>query len=167
MLKTFLASTAIAGMMIATAHAQDATPDPLAPAPEGAIEAPPAAADPMAPAPGVDPLAAPADGMGDAFTESWSPVGIETVSADQLIGSDIRSNVDDAQIGSVGDVILAADGSVEGIVAQFGGFLGFGRDRVLLGVDDVEIFQDADGRTLVRTSLTREALEAMPDYEGG
>ena len=167
MLKTFLASTAIAGMMIATAHAQDATDDPLVPAPEGGIEAP---APGLETTPDVDPLAPPAggmDGMDDAFVEeSWSPVGIETVSADQLIGADIRSNMDDSQIGSVGDVILAGDGAVEGIVAQFGGFLGFGRDRVLVGADDVEIFQDADGNTLVRTSLTREALEGMPEYEG-
>ncbi len=166
MLKTFLASTAIAGMMIASAHAQEAA-DPVLPDPGGAVEAPAPAVDGMTPAPAADPLAPPAgDAMDDTFVESWSPVGIETVSADQLIGADIRSNVDDAQIGSVGDVVLAGDGTVEGIVAQFGGFLGFGRDRVLVAVEDLEIFQDADGRSLVRTNLTRDALEAMPEYEG-
>lgn len=164
MLKTFLASTAIAGMMIASAHAQDAA-DPVLPDPGGAIEAPAPGADTMAP--GADPLAPPAGGeMDDAFVEDWNPVGIETVSADALIGADIRSNVDDSQIGTVGDVVLAGDGAVEGIVAEFGGFLGFGRDRILLGTDDVEIFQDTEGRTLVRTSLTQEALEGMPAYEG-
>lgn len=165
MLRTFLASSAIAGTMIATAHAQEPTSDPLMPAPEGGMET---LAPGVEAAPGADPMAPPAaEGMDDAFVESWSPVGIETVTADQLIGADIRSNMDDSQIGSVGDVVLAGDGTVEGIVAQFGGFLGFGRDRVLVGVDDIEIFQDADGNTLVRTSLTQEALEAMPEYEGG
>jgi hypothetical protein len=55
---------------------------------------------------------------------------------------------------------------VQGIVAEFGGFLGFGRERVMLSVEDFEVFKDPDGRVLIRTGLTRDAMEAMPEYEG-
>ena len=75
--------------------------------------------------------------------------------------------MDDSQIGTVADVVIGSDGNtIDGIVAQFGGFLGFGRDRVMLSTDDVEIFQDPEGRSLVRTPLSQDALEAMPAYEG-
>ena len=167
MMRTLFASTAIAGMMIATAHAQDTATDPVMPDPGGAIEAPAPGAD-IAPAPGADPLAPPAaGGMDDAFVEDWSPVELQTVSTDELIGADIRTTMDDSQIGTVGDVVIGADGNtIDGIVAQFGGFLGFGRDRVMISTDDVEIFQDSEGRSLVRTPLSQDALEAMPEYEG-
>lgn len=165
MLKTLFASTAIAGMMITSAYAQETTNDPVLPDPGGAIEAPAPGAD-IAPAP-TDPLAPTVEGTDDAFVEDWSPVELQTVSTDELMGADIRTTMDDSQIGTVADVVIGADGNtIDGIVAQFGGFLGFGRDRVMLSTDDVEIFQDPEGRSLVRTPLSQDALEAMPAYEG-
>lgn len=159
MLKTFLASTAVAGLLVATsATAQEPPATDIIPAPgEQQMDAPALEMEPAVP---------PADGMGETFVEDWSPIGIETVSAEELIGSDIRSTMDDAQVATVGDVVLAADGSVDGIVAEFGGFLGFGRSQALIGLDQVEVFRDADGRTMLRTSLTQDALAALPDYEG-
>lgn len=152
MFRTFFASTALAGALIASAHAQD-TPAPgeeILPAPEGGMEAP---------APGLE--------GDDPFVEEWSAVGIESVTAEELMGAEIRTNMDDERIATVGDVVPAADGvGVEGVVAQFGGFLGFGREQVLIPAEDFEVFRDPDGRTLIRTNLDRTALEAMPEYEG-
>ena len=64
------------------------------------------------------------------------------------------------------DVILNAEGQVENVVAEFGGFLGFGARTVLLTMDDIEVLQDPNENLVVRTSLTPEALETRPDYEG-
>lgn len=162
MFKALLSSTAIAGLLVAaTVSAQEPPAPDVMPAPGEPMETPGLEMDPAA-----DPLMPPADGLDQTFVEDWSPIGIEAVSADDLIGAEIRGVVDDSRVATVGDVILGADGSVEGIVAEFGGFLGFGRSQALLSPDQFEVFRDADGRTLVRTSLDQDALTALPDYEG-
>lgn len=164
MLKTLLATTILAGSIALSAQAQDAplAPDPAAPAevmpvPEPSLDAP------AAPMPGEIPPVVQDEGA--PLDEELTPIAIETVSAEELIGADIRDAAD-ARIASVGDVLLGADGSPESIVAEFGGFLGIGRDRVLLTVDQLEFFQNAQGTVIVRTSLTPDSLAAMPGYEG-
>jgi hypothetical protein len=95
----------------------------------------------------------------------WTPVDLATVSADRLIGADIVSN-DEEKIASVEDVLITDNGDVESIVAQFGGFLGFGEDKVVLTMDEVEIVEDESERLVVRTDLTPENIEERPEYEG-
>jgi hypothetical protein len=148
MFKTLLASTALAGALFMAANAQDTpTPAPIVPAPEAGAEAPAAT-------------------TAEANEETWAPVSIETVMAEELDGAAIRTAIDDERVATVGETLVGADGKLEGVVAQFGGFLGFGRERVMLPVDEIEVFKDPDGRVLIRTSLTRDALEVMPEYEG-
>jgi len=164
MLKTLLATTILAGSLAFSVQAQDAPaadpvvpPAEVMPVPEQSLDAP---ATPM---PGdVPPIV---ENEAAPFDEGWTAFTIETVSADELIGADIR-NADNETIASVGDVLLGANGSAESIVAEFGGFLGIGRDRVLLTVDQVEFFRDANETVIVRTSLTPDSLAAMPEYEG-
>ena len=50
-------------------------------------------------------------------------------------------------------------------MAQFGGFLGFGSNTVLLTMDEIEVLQDEAGNIVVQTSLTPESLEGRPDYQ--
>jgi hypothetical protein len=74
--------------------------------------------------------------------------------------------MDGENIAEVEDVLMAADGSaVESIVAQFGGFLGFGANKVELSMDEVEVMQDEAGSYVVQTSITPESLEGRPEYE--
>lgn len=145
MTKTLLASTALAAALAFGAHAQTetapATDAPLAPVMEGAGTAP------------VMPEGA------------WSPVDVATVSADTLIGADIVTHGDE-RVAAVEDVLITDDGAVESVVARFGGFLGFGANRVLLTPDEIEVMQDASERLVVRTGLTPEAIEMRPEYEG-
>ena len=54
---------------------------------------------------------------------------------------------------------------MENVVAQFGGFLGFGSNKVLLTMDEIEVMQDEAGNFVVQTALTPELLEGRPDYE--
>ena len=182
MLKSLIASTALAGALLAAAHAQEAAPadSEILPLPEGAVEAdgpmegdaPIVVEDPVegdAPVIADDPLESDAPTFAEdpagLLEENWSAVEIATVSADELIGAEIRAP-DDARIARVGDVLLAPDGTVENVVAEFGGFLGFGREKVLLTTDDIDVFKSPDDAVLVRTSLTPDALATMPEYEG-
>ncbi|WP_424933916.1 PRC-barrel domain-containing protein [Amaricoccus macauensis] len=92
------------------------------------------------------------------------PVEITEVSGEELMGADIRS-VDGDTIATVSDVVLSGDGMVEGIVAQFGGVLGFGSNHVELSPDEVQILREEDDTIFVETSMTPEDLEGRPEYE--
>lgn len=163
MLKNVLATTAFASILATGAFAQMTTE----PAPGDPLVAPETA-------PAIDaPATAPIDGgapvvTGDAMDgvggTAYMPVDIAGVSADELIGADIRNNLDES-IATVHDVVLAGDGSIDGVVARFGGFLGFGTNTVLLSLDEVELVTDDSDNLLVSTHLTPEALEGRPEYE--
>jgi PRC-barrel domain len=113
-------------------------------------------------APGAAPLdPATTTDLGPVLT----PVTTAELSADRLIGASIQT-MNGENIAEVEDVLMAADGTtVENVVAQFGGFLGFGSNKVLLTMDEIEVMQDEAGTLVVQTSLTPESLEGRPDYE--
>lgn len=189
-----LASTALVSALATGAFAQEATPpaapDPAAPIlqPDPAAPEAPMAQDNnmMAPepdameaqdndmmAPAEEPSVAQTPGMSDpvAEREGWDEPGegytriaIDTVSADQLIGTDIYS-LDDETVATIDDVVLSTDGAVENVVAEFGGFLGFGANTVLLTMDEIDVLEDESGALIVRTNLTPETLEGRPSYE--
>lgn len=175
MLKHILASTALVTLLAGGAYAQN---EPAAPAPDAAAPLVPGAdatVEPMTePAPpeivqddpAVDPVAPaaplPADPM--AAEVEWAPIDLATFSTDRLIGANIVT-ANDETIATIEDVLINDDGTVENVVAQFGGFLGFGSNRVLLTMDEIEVMQDANENLLVRSSLTPESIEARPVYE--
>ena len=128
------------------------------------------AATPMSPDPATatapDPASSP--GMMTAPTAeaepTLTPLTAADMSADELIGAKIQTR--DAQdIADVEDVLMRQDGTVESVVAQFGGFLGFGSNKVLLTLDEIEVLQDEAGTLVVQTDLTPEALEGRPEYQ--
>ena len=130
------------------------------------------AADVIAPeAPATDtaqepaaPGAAPLDPAVADVAPVLTPVATADISADALIGATIQT-MDGENIASVEDVLVSADGAVEHVVAQFGGFLGFGSNKVLLTMDEIEVMQDEAGGFVVQTALTPESLEGRPDYQ--
>jgi hypothetical protein len=156
MFRKYIACSAI-GVLIATgALAQTTTTEP----------ADPAATDAAAPGLATPPAPLAAELTGDwVIDEGWHPVEIGTISADQLIGANVR-NHDGETIAAVDDLILSPDGNAESIAATFGGFLGFGSDAVLLEIDEVEVMQNDAGGLALRTALTPESLEGRVPYEG-
>ena len=178
MLNKFLATSALATLLATGAYAQEAPAPAEAPA-APAVEAeegdvllnedattPPAVTAEEGEALNEGDAAAPAVAADEPMLDSeWTPVDLATISADRLIGADIVSN-DEEKIASVEDVLITDDGDVESIVAQFGGFLGFGEDKVVLTMDEVEIVQDESERLVVRTSLTPDSIENRPEYDG-
>lgn len=128
-------------------------------------------------APASDPAAMPdasatGAGMEDAETVAEdpmapsdpAPVDVTTVSAEGLMGADIMSG-DGETIATVEDVVLTDDGQIESFVAQFGGVLGFGSNRVELTPDELQFMQEEGGSIFAETSLTPEDLEGRPEYE--
>jgi PRC-barrel domain len=170
MIKTLLATTALASMLALGAQAQNAPAagaDQTAPAaadqtpviPKTADEATaPEPAGSMAQAPATAPM-----GAAPPLKEGWTTVDVSTVSADTLIGADIQ-NYDQDTVASIKDVLLTPEGKVKNVVAQFGGFLGFGDSTVLLSMDEINVAKDADGNLVVLTSLTPDDLKGRPEY---
>jgi hypothetical protein len=103
--------------------------------------------------------------MAVAIPEGWVEVDPTTVSAETLIGADIKT-YDGEKVASVDDVLLTDDGKVENVAATFGGFLGFGSDTVLLSMEELDIIKDANDAIEVRTTLTPESLEGRAPFEG-
>jgi hypothetical protein len=177
MLKTLFASTALASVLALGAYAQQAAdpaadPAPMPPAtdapatpevmPDTAQETPMAPDTETADDPATSPMAPQDPVVGEA--PMLTPVAPDQISAETLIGANIQT-MNGEDIAQVEDVILTPDGVVENIAAQFGGFLGFGSNTVLLTMDEIEVLQDEAGNIVVHTALTPEALEGRPDYQ--
>lgn len=161
MLKKILATTALSTLLAGPVLAQDtmapdATIDPpalddTAPGaelPESDVPAPDAFQDePMDGAPATDAL-----------------TGAETVLAEDVIGADLL-DFEGNSIATVDDVVMDTQGTVEALLVDVGGFLGFGARTVAIPLSDVTVDVDADGETVLRTALTAEDLENLPEYE--
>lgn len=135
MIRTLLASTAIATLVATGAYAQMAPTTP---------------AQPGAAAPAEAPMVKQAEG------HLASKIIGETV---------YNGTGDDAQnIGSVNDIVIGPDGQIEAIVVGVGGFLGIGQKNVALEFDLAQIVErDNDEWIVVETS--QEALEALPEFD--
>lgn len=85
---------------------------------------------------------------------------------ENLTGANVYDAAGD-DIGSVDDLVLDGNDGVSHVLVDVGGFLGIGAHTVALSVDDVDvIWNDADGDVRVQAPMTREQLEAMPEYQG-
>src|SRR5690606_34760236 len=86
--------------------------------------------------------------------------------ASNLIGKTVYSGAgeDGQNIGSVTDLVISTDGDVEAIVVGVGGFLGIGRKEVALEYDVAE-WAERDGDEWLIIPTSREALEALPDFD--
>lgn len=121
-------------------------------------------------APADDMAAAPAD---DVMTDDTQTSAIDRsalsdvtgqVSADELIGTTVYG-ANDENVGSINDVILSDDGTVEAVIIDVGGFLGIGAKPVAVSMDNLAFLRDGDGSTYLYTQFTRDQLEAHPEYD--
>lgn len=86
--------------------------------------------------------------------------------ASNLIGETVYNGTgDDAEnIGSVQDLVISQDGDVEALIVGVGGFLGLGRKDVALEYKLAE-WTERDGNRWLIINTSREALEALPDFD--
>lgn len=86
-----------------------------------------------------------------------------------MVASNIMgASVTDAKgesIGEIGDIVLSGKGTVSNYVIDVGGFLGIGEKPVALTPQDVKITADANGNLKATTHLTKDELNARPDFQ--
>ncbi len=122
--------------------------------------------DPMTGAAPADAIVA--DGMATemSWLDNYAAVDVGELGTDELVGATVYDAFE-SNIGEVGELVLSADGQLEGAVIDVGGFLGMGEKPVLLGLGDLTIMRQIEGEELIVTvDMTEEQLEALPDYEG-
>lgn len=95
---------------------------------------------------------------------AMTEVPLAEIRADDLIGTAVYGTGDE-KVGSIADVILSADGQVDAVTVDVGGFLGIGAKEVALDFDNLAFMRDGDGNTHLYTPLTKEQLEAQPEYD--
>jgi hypothetical protein len=171
MIRTLLATTALAALLATGAIAQDAAPaaDPAAPA---ATEAP---ADPAA-APAADAAATATPVESGAaeetdINEPWDmSAGYTAADTDnlgtRLIGQPVYSSAgDDAEeIGNIDDIVFDESGQIKAVVIGVGGFLGIGEKAVAVDFQQLEFTLAADNTERWVVPTTAEALTAAPDF---
>ena len=122
-----------------------------------------------APAASADPAMAPADqAAGDAMPmnnarEGYTAIDYEALTADNVTGATVIGP-DGEDIAAVDDILLNADGSIDAMIVDFGGFLGMGQKRVAVGMDNLEFAANESGDVIIYSDFTREELEAQPEY---
>jgi hypothetical protein len=122
-----------------------------------------------------DPAATDAATGGDSMADGSSPNSLTRDGYTNVAGTELTADMlqgataydaQDANVGEVGDLILAEDGQVQQIVIDVGGFLGMGEKPVALPLDQVQILRQTEGGAVrVYVSLTKEELEALPDHK--
>lgn len=86
------------------------------------------------------------------------------ISASDLIGTTVYG-ADDANVGSINDVVLDKSGKIDAIVVNVGGFLGVGSKQVAVGMDNLAFLTDNNGRKYLYTEFTKDELSKQPAYD--
>ena len=153
MFKTLIASTFLAASIAVPVMAADSGAAGANMNNTGAAGATGGGTMPMTTTPGT------ATGAGVAGT----PLYGQNVTASSITGASVMDATDNS-IGKIDDLVLSGQGQLTNYVVDVGGFLGIGSKRVALTPQDVTITADANGNLQAKTQLTKDALNARPDY---
>lgn len=163
MIRTLLATTAIATLLTAGVVAQDAT-TPADPNAAPATEAP--ATDPATPAPADATAAETTVEAPTSILATGYTVTDKDNLATEIIGKQVYSSeaADAEHIGDVNNLVIGDNGQVAAVVIGVGGFLGIGEKNVAVNYSELQwvVADDNTERFVLPTS--KEALEAAPDF---
>lgn len=87
------------------------------------------------------------------------------IKTSEFVGQRVYT-MNDEWIGEVGDVVMSADGSLETIVVDYGGWVGIGEKQVAVGLDKIEFRTDGDtdGDYYVYVDMSKEEFETAAEY---
>jgi len=85
-----------------------------------------------------------------------------SLNASQVIGMKVVNNADES-VGKIGELVMASDGKVSGVVVDVGGFLGIGTHPVLLDWKQISLVDKA-GTIEASVNATKDQLKQMPAY---
>jgi len=91
---------------------------------------------------------------------------VNEIRADDLKGTTVYG-ANDAKVGEIGDVVLTPDNKTDAVIVDVGGFLGIGEKEVAVGMDNLKLMTDKDGKKYLYTTFTKEQLEAQTAYDKG
>lgn len=87
----------------------------------------------------------------------------EELRTSKLVGSKVYNTANE-NIGSIEDIVLKPDGSMDEVVLSVGGFLGMGDKYVAVPFSDLKIARDGSSLKIV-TNGTKDSLKALPAYQ--
>ncbi|MCZ4346658.1 PRC-barrel domain-containing protein [Devosia neptuniae] len=175
MIRTLMATTALAALMSTGAMAQEAAPatDAMAPATTEAPADPAMGTDAMAPATGdamsteMHTEAGDHDEMYQSFDLATGYTSVDTDNlATRLIDQPVYSSAgDDAEeIGNVTDLVFTEDGKISAVVIGVGGFLGIGEKSVAVDFASLEFTVATDNTERWVLPTTADELNNAPDF---
>ena len=85
------------------------------------------------------------------------------LTADDLMGTTVYGP-NDQSVGDIGDIALNADGQVDAVIVDVGGFLGIGEKPVAVGMDNLNFMRDQSGTLYLYTQFTEDQLNNAPEY---
>lgn len=86
------------------------------------------------------------------------------LSPDDLLGIAVYG-INDEQIGTIGEVLLAPGGSPDAIIVDVGGFLGLGAKPVAVAFDNLAFSADTLDNQYLFINASRAQLESQPAYD--
>lgn len=82
-----------------------------------------------------------------------------------ILGREVRSASDNANMGRVVDVIVDRSGTVRAAVIDFGGFLGLGSRKIVVDWSALHFSRIANKGDTVTLELNKEQVTAAPEYK--
>lgn len=112
-----------------------------------------------------DTAAAPAAGtrMDPLVRDGFTDFDEAQLTAEELIGTNVYGT-NDEHIGAIGDLALNADGSIDAIVIDFGGFLGIGTKPVAVAYEDLNFLANTNQDRALVLPITRDQMDAAPAF---
>ena len=96
--------------------------------------------------------------------DGYSSVAVGEITAEMLIGQDV-TNMEDEDLGTISDIVLTAEGDIDAVILDVGGFLGLGAKPVEIAYDELQILEETDGDDMrVYMNASAEVLAEMPEY---
>jgi sporulation protein YlmC with PRC-barrel domain len=80
----------------------------------------------------------------------------------KIVGTRVYNDANE-NIGSVEDIVLKPDGTMDEVVLSVGGFLGIGSKYVAVPFSDLKISRDGNSLKIM-TNGTKDSLKGLPDY---
>ncbi|WP_374645092.1 PRC-barrel domain-containing protein [Tabrizicola sp.] len=81
-----------------------------------------------------------------------------------LTGANVRDTADNS-IAEISDLVLTGEGQVTDVVLDVGGFLGIGAKAVAIPLDRLTVAQGSGGDLAIWVDMTKEELEALPEFK--
>jgi sporulation protein YlmC with PRC-barrel domain len=102
--------------------------------------------------------------IGTPDPSKLTPLDEATLTADDIKGISVFGQ-NDEQIGTIGDLVVNADGKIDAIVVDVGGFLGVGSKPVAVGFDNLQFSVDASNQRYLFLNTTKQQLEDQPQFD--